>query len=160
MIPRRARNVPIARERRDRQYACMADRDDVLAIEEHWPVALRDRDTTWLRDHTTEGLVVIEADGSLMDRETYLHHREYENDTIIAGSNIAERVEVIGDAAIVINRAHFLTQDSSGQQTEMLIRGSGLYVRSDGQWRVAAMHLSECSGNRAGWGENLIEVAR
>jgi ketosteroid isomerase-like protein len=152
--------VPIARTCRDRHYACVPDKNDVLAIEEHWPVALRERDTAWLRDHTTEGLAVIEADGSLMDRETYLKHRELENDTIVAGSNIAESVEVIGDAAIVINRAHFLTQDSSGRRTEMLIRGSNLYVRSDGRWRIAAMHLSECSGNRAGWGEDLIDVAK
>ena len=101
---------------------------------------------------------MTQPDGSLLDREAYLAHREFENDTITEGVNVAERVEVVGDAAVVINRGQFLTESAVGVRSEMLIRGTTVYLRSDDGWRAAAMHLSEHSGSREAWGENLIEI--
>jgi len=60
--------------------------DEMIAVEEHWPVAMQDRDRAWLRAHTTEDLVCVQPDG-LLDRMAYVDHRVEQNDTIIDGCN-------------------------------------------------------------------------
>ena len=89
--------------------------DEMIAVEEHWPVAMQDRDRAWLLAHTTEGLVCIQPDG-LLDRMGYIDHRVEENDTIIDGRNTVVRAEVVGDVGYTVNRAHFLAEDAGGRR--------------------------------------------
>jgi ketosteroid isomerase-like protein len=136
----------------------VGDIEDVMAIEEHWPVALQARDRDWLLAHTTAGFLCIEPEG-VLDRDAYLDDRVHHNEKIVDGRNVAEHVEVLGDAAVVVNRAHFIVEDADRRRRELRVRGSGLYVRIDRRWRVALMHLSEYPSD-AGWGDPLIDAGR
>lgn len=94
-----------------------------MAIEEHWPVALEERDRAWLLDHTTQQFLCIEPDG-VLDRDEYIDHRVVDNDTIVDGRNAVVRAEVRGDTGVIVNRAHFLAEDDEGERREIRILGS------------------------------------
>ncbi|HVM09299.1 MAG TPA: hypothetical protein VM345_12600 [Acidimicrobiales bacterium] len=120
----------------------MASVDDMIAVEEHWPVAMQHRDRGWLVAHTTEEMVCIQPD-RVLDRPSYLDHRVKENDAIIRGRNTIVRAEAFGDVGYTVNRAHFLVEDAVGNRREVRILGSAVYVWQDGTWKVAVMHITE-----------------
>jgi ketosteroid isomerase-like protein len=120
----------------------VSDADEVRAIEEHWPVALAQRDRAGLLDHVTDGFVCIEPDGTVLDRDAYLDQRVIENEVIVDAQNAAVHLEVIGDAATVVNRGRFVVEGVDGALAEVTVLGSGVYLRVDGAWRAALMHLT------------------
>ena len=134
----------------------MRSLDEMIAVEEHWPIAMQDRDRTWLLAHTTEGLVCIQPDG-MLERMGYVDHRVEENDTIIDGRNTVVRAEVIGDAGYTVNRAHFLAEDAVGGRREIRVVGSTVYRWEDDTWKVAVMHITQVPNEAANW-EPLIEL--
>jgi ketosteroid isomerase-like protein len=132
----------------------MSDLDDIRAIEEHWPTALRERDRAWLEAHTTEDFLCIDHDG-LTRRSDYIDQRVEENDPILSGRNIVEHLELLGDTAVLVNRAEFLIDAGAGQTRTVRILGSNVYRKVDGSWRGALLHLSEHDAG-PGWGEPLL----
>ena len=130
--------------------------DEMIAVEEHWPVAMQDRDRAWLLTHTTESLVCIQPDG-LLDRMGYIDHRVEENDPIIDGRNTVVRAEVVGDVGYIVNRAHFLAEDAGGRRREIRILGSTVYRWEDDTWKVAIMHITQVPNDATNWAP-LIEL--
>lgn len=130
--------------------------DEMIAVEEHWPIAMQDRDRAWLLGHTTADLVCIQPDG-LLDRMGYIDHRVEENDKIIDGRNTVVRAEVVGDVGYTVNRAHFLSEDADGRRREIRILGSTVYRWEDDDWKVAVMHITQVSNDARHW-TPLIEL--
>jgi ketosteroid isomerase-like protein len=130
--------------------------DEMIAVEEHWPVAMQDRDRAWLLAHTTEDLVCIQPDG-LLERMGYVDHRVEDNDTIIDGRNTVVRAEVAGDVGYTVNRAHFLAEDAGGRRREIRVLGSTVYRWEDDTWKVAIMHITQVPNDATNWAP-LIEL--
>lgn len=128
----------------------------MIAVEEHWPAAMQDRDRAWLLAHTTEDLICVQPDG-LLDRMAYVDHRVEENDTIIDGCNTVVRAEVVGELGYTVNRAHFVAEDAGGSRREIRILGSAVYVWEDDTWKVAVMHITQVPNDAPSW-EPLIEL--
>ena len=131
--------------------------DEMSAVEEHWPIAMQNRDRAWLLAHTTETLLCIQPDG-LLDRRTYIDHRVEENDTILEGINTVVRAEVIGDVGYTVNRGHFVAEDAAGRRREIRILGSSVYHWENDTWKVAVMHLTQVPNDAPNWAP-LIEPA-
>ncbi len=134
----------------------MSDLEAIQAVEEYWPTALANRDRAWLEAHTTEDFVCIDSNG-MMDRARYVDHRSTENETIIEGRNVVELLELVGDTALLVNRAEFLVEGSEGGRRTVRVLGSNVYRRVGATWRVALLHLSEHSPG-PGWGEPLLDT--
>lgn len=134
----------------------MGTLDEMIAVEEHWPQAMQDRDRAWLLAHIREDLLCVQPDG-LLDRTAYLSHRMEQNDTIVDGRSKVMRAEVIGGLGYVVNRAHFVFEDATGGQRELRIHGSAVYAWADATWKVVVMHLTQVPNDALDW-EPLIDV--
>jgi ketosteroid isomerase-like protein len=130
--------------------------DEMIAVEEHWPVAMQNRDRAWLLAHTTRSMVCIQPDG-LLERMGYVEHRVEANDTIIDGRNTVVRAEVVGDVGYTVNRAHFLAEEADGGRREIRVLGSTVYRWEDDTWKVEAMHITQVPNDAVNW-EPLIEL--
>ena len=130
--------------------------DELMAVEEHWPIAMQDRDRSWLLAHTTEGMVCIQPDG-LLERISYVDHRVEDNDAIIDGRNKVVRAEVVGELGYTVNRAHFVAEDASGRPREIRVLGSTVYRWEDDTWKVVVMHLTQVPNDVPNW-VPLIEL--
>ena len=114
----------------------------VLAAMEQYKQAILDRDTAELAGIWTENYTVINPQGGLVTREERLANLGSGNTNVQVIDNEREiTVRLFGDAAVVQNLST-LRGTFSGQPTDTDLRGTFVWVRRGGRWRLATNQLT------------------
>ena len=114
----------------------------VLAAMEQYKQAILDRDTAELAGIWTENYTFINPQGALVTREERLANLGSGNTNVQVIDNEREiTVRLYGDAAIVQNLST-LRGTFSGAPTDTDLRGTFVWVRRDGRWRLVTNQLT------------------
>ena len=114
----------------------------VLAAMEQYKQAILDRDTAELAGIWTENYTFINPQGGLVTREERLANLGSGNTNVQVIDNEREiTVRLYGDAAIVQNLST-LRGTFSGAPTDTDLRGTFVWVRRDGRWRLVTNQLT------------------
>jgi ketosteroid isomerase-like protein len=114
----------------------------VLAAMEQYKQAILDRDTAELAGIWTENYTFINPQGALVTREERLANLGSGNTNVQIIDNEREiTVRLYGDAAIVQNLST-LRGTFSGAPTDTDLRGTFVWVRRDGRWRLVTNQLT------------------
>ena len=114
----------------------------VLAAMEAFKQAILDRDTSELARIWTEDYSFINPQGGLVSREERLANLGSGSTNVQVIENEREiTVRLYGDAAIVQNLST-LRGSFSGQPTDTDLRGTFVWVRRDGRWRLVTNQLT------------------
>ena len=117
----------------------------VLAAMEQYKQAILDRDTAALAGIWTDNYTFINPQGALVTRAERLANIGSGNTNVQVIDNEREiTVRLFGDAAIVQNLST-LHGTFSGQPTDTDLRGSFVWVRRNGRWRLATNQLTAVS---------------
>ena len=114
----------------------------VLAAMEEYKQAILDSDTDALGRIWTEDYTFINPQGSIVTREQRLENiGSGSTDVQIIDDEREITVRLYGDAAIVQNLST-LHGTFSGQPTDTDLRGTFVWVRRNGRWRLATNQLT------------------
>jgi uncharacterized protein (TIGR02246 family) len=114
----------------------------VLAAMEEYKEAILDSDTAALARIWTDDYTFINPQGALVTREQRLANIGSGSTTVQVIDDEREiTVRLFGDAAIVQNLST-LHGTFSGQPTDTDLRGTFVWVRRDGRWRLATNQLT------------------
>ncbi|MFL5515511.1 MAG: nuclear transport factor 2 family protein [Gemmatimonadales bacterium] len=114
----------------------------VLAAMEEYKQAILDSDTAALARIWTDNYTFINPQGTLVTREQRLVNiGSGSTDVQIIDDEREVTVRLFGDAAIVQNLST-LHGTFSGQPTDTDLRGTFMWVRRDGRWRLATNQLT------------------
>ena len=114
----------------------------VLAAMEEYKQAILDSDTAALGRIWIEGYTLINPQGLIVTREQRLVNiGSGSTDVQIIDDEREITVRLYGDAAIVQNLST-LHGTFSGQPTDTDLRGTFVWVRRDGRWRLATNQLT------------------
>ena len=114
----------------------------VLAAMEQYKQAILDRDTAECARTWTENYTFINPQGVLVTREERLANLGSGNTNVQIIDNEREiTVRLYGDAAIVQNLST-LRGTFSGAPTDTDLRGTFVWVRRDGRWRLVTNQLT------------------
>jgi ketosteroid isomerase-like protein len=114
----------------------------VLAAMEQYKQAILDRDTAELARTWTENYTLINPQGLLVTREQRLANLGSGSTNVEVIENEREiTVRLYGDAAIVQNLST-LRGSFSGAPTDTDLRGTFVWVRRDGRWRLVTNQLT------------------
>jgi ketosteroid isomerase-like protein len=114
----------------------------VLAAMEQYKQAILDSDTAELADIWSENYTLINPQGLLVTREERLANIGSGNTNVQIIDNEREiTVRLYGDAAIVQNLST-LRGTFSGAPTDTDLRGTFVWVRRDGRWRLVTNQLT------------------
>jgi len=114
----------------------------VLAAMEEYKQAILDSDTAALGRIWTENYSFINPQGSIVTREQRLENiGSGSTDVQIIDDEREITVRLFGDAAIVQNLST-LHGTFSGQPTDTDLRGTFVWVRRNGHWRLATNQLT------------------
>jgi ketosteroid isomerase-like protein len=114
----------------------------VLAAMEQYKQAILDRDTAELAGIWTENYTLINPQGGLVTREERLANLGSGSTNVQIIDNEREiTVRLYGDAAIVQNLST-LRGTFSGAPTDTDLRGTFVWVRRDGRWRLVTNQLT------------------
>jgi len=114
----------------------------VLAAMEEYKQAILDSDTAALGRIWTENYTLINPQGLLVTREQRLANiGSGSTDVQIIDDEREITMRLFGDAAIVQNLST-LHGTFSGQPTDTDLRGTFVWVRRDGRWRLATNQLT------------------
>ena len=114
----------------------------VLAAMEQYKQAILDRDTAELAGIWTENYTFINPQGSIVTRAQRLENiGSGSTDVQIIDDEREITVRLFGDAAIVQNLST-LHGTFSGQPTDTDLRGTFVWVRRNGRWRLATNELT------------------
>ena len=114
----------------------------VLAAMEQYKQAILDSDTAELAGIWTENYTLINPQGALVTREERLANIGSGSTNVQIIDNEREiTVRLYGDAAIVQNLST-LRGSFSGAPTDTDLRGTFVWVRRDGRWRLVTNQLT------------------
>ena len=114
----------------------------VLTAMEAYKQAILDRDTAELAQSWTENYTFINPQGGLVTREERLANLGSGSTNVQVIDNEREiTVRLFGDAAVVQNLST-LRGTFSGQPTDTDLRGTFVWVRRDGRWRLVTNQLT------------------
>jgi ketosteroid isomerase-like protein len=114
----------------------------VLVAMEQYKQAILDRDTAELAEIWTESYTFINPQGALVTREERLANLGSGNTNVQVIDNEREiTVRLYGDAAIVQNLST-LRGTFSGAPTDTDLRGTFVWVRRVGRWRLVTNQLT------------------
>ena len=114
----------------------------VLAAMEVYKQAILDRDTAALARIWTENYTFINPQGGLVTREQRLANLGSGNTNVqVIDAEREITVRLFGDAAVVQNLST-LRGSFSGQPTDTDLRGTFVWVRRDGRWRLVTNQLT------------------
>ena len=114
----------------------------VLAAMEEYKQAILDGDTAALGRIWTENYTFINPQGAIVSREQRLENiGSGSTDVQIIDDEREITVRLFGDAAIVQNLST-LHGTFSGQPTDTDLRGTFVWVRRNGRWRLATNELT------------------
>ncbi len=117
----------------------------VLAAMENYKQAILDRDTAELARIWTENYTLINPQGGLVTREERLANLGSGNTNVQVIDNEREiTVRLFGDAAIVQNLST-LRGTFSGAPTDTDLRGTFVWVRRNGGWKLVTNQLTPVS---------------
>ncbi|GAA5513065.1 hypothetical protein Dcar01_01791 [Deinococcus carri] len=125
------------------------EQQQIIDLTLRWTEAERHGDTATLSTLLTDDFVNIGPAGFLLDKTQWLERYQSGNFQYTALAWQEPQVRVYGDAAIVtgtqVQEATYQGQPSNGQ-----FRGTQVYVRQGGQWKLAGMQLSPIAPRPAG----------
>lgn len=116
------------------------DRSDVTILEglnQEYIDAFMNADVEWYRQHLSEDFVVIESDGSVLNKEEFLINTERGPDVIDYNLQ-AVSVRIYGDVALV--RATGLWIGHNGLKG--MSRYIDVYVKSEAGWKVVSAQIT------------------
>jgi ketosteroid isomerase-like protein len=117
----------------------------VLAAMENFKQAILERDTAELGRIWTENYTFINPQGGLVTREQRLSNLGSGNTNVQIIEDEREiTVRLFGNAAVVQNLST-LRGSFSGQPTDTDLRGTFVWVRRDGRWRLVTNQLTPVS---------------
>ena len=119
--------------------------DEVLAAMEQYKQAILDSDTAALARIWTEHYTLINPQGALVTRaERLVNIGSGSTDVQVIDNEREITVRLFGDAAIVQNLST-LHGTFSGQPTDTDLRGTFVWVRRNGRWRLVTNQLTAVS---------------
>ncbi len=115
--------------------------DKLRALAHDWAAAEVRGDTALLQNTLTDDFVGVGPLGFMLSKEDWLQRHDSGDMKYDALDLDDMRVRVYGDAAVMVcrqtQRAKYRGQDAPGQFRETLI-----WVRQQGRWLLAGLHLS------------------
>lgn len=116
------------------------DRSDITALEglnQEYIDAFMNADVEWYRQHLSEDFLVIESDGSVLNKEEFLTNTERGPDVI--DYNLQEvSVRIYGDVALVRATGLWTRQDGSKGRSRYI----DVYVKSEAAWKVVSAQIT------------------
>ncbi|WP_163510575.1 nuclear transport factor 2 family protein [Fodinicola acaciae] len=118
-----------------------ATEQQIRDLGERWATAEQSGDTATLASLVVDDFTLVGPLGFILDRDQWLHR--YESGGLTTEKLVWDEVAVrdYGDTAVAIGRH---TQEASfqGNRADAAFRGTHIYLRRDGQWLLAGIHLS------------------
>lgn len=123
-----------------------ADSHQIESLEQDWIHALTKSDTVVLEKLMAEDFLAISANGTLSDKQQYLH-RVSDGINRFASIDIMDmKVRVQPSAAVVVSQVRMLGQ-LDGHPVNGVFRYTKVYGRtSNGQWHVLNLEATRVSG--------------
>jgi ketosteroid isomerase-like protein len=115
--------------------------DQLQELGQEWAAAELRGDTTFLGRTLTDDFVGVGPRGFLLTKEQWL--ARYASGDLRFDSFTFDEVQtrVYGDAAVLIGRQS-QTGTHRGQDVKAQLRATLIFVKQDGSWRLAGVHLS------------------
>jgi ketosteroid isomerase-like protein len=116
----------------------------ILTLESKWTAAEQHADTAALDQIAAADFRLVGPFGFVLDKSQWLDR--YVTGGLVTSSLDWSDVEVrdLGDAAISIGK-HTQTATYQGHPADGQFRATHVFVRKDGRWQLASMHLSQAA---------------
>ena len=114
-----------------------ADEKRILALEDAWGRALKEKDRRTLERIVAPGFTFIEPDGSVRDRESYLQDRSNDPVEIASFEGSDLRVKVFGETALVTG-VSTIDETREGKRYRFSLRWKELWRKNPVGWQVVA----------------------
>ncbi len=126
------------------------DSHQIEGLEEQWREAMLTNDSSIIDRLTTDDFLSITANGTLSDKQEYLHRiSSHVNDFSTIELQVL-KVRLQPGSAIATSQAHVVGK-LDGRQVDAIFRYTKVYNRSpNGLWRVANFEVTRVSGNDTG----------
>jgi ketosteroid isomerase-like protein len=108
---------------------------------QRWAAAEQAGDTSALAGMVVDDFTLVGPLGFILNREQWL--QRYETGGLVTEKLVWDEVVVrdYGDTAVAIGR-HSQEASFQGNRADGNFRGTHIYLRRDGQWLLAGIHLS------------------
>ena len=114
-----------------------SDEQTLMRLNQEYVDAFMNADVEWYREHLAEDFVVIESDGSLLNREQFLRNT-------VKGPDVADYklhevdIRIYGSAALVRASGVWTRADGSMGMS----RYTDVYVRQNGGWKTVSAQIT------------------
>ena len=120
-------------------------REALIALERGWNDAFYRRDADFIAGLLADEFVATYDDGSRGDKARELELVAAFDQQVLSAVQDDFRVAVYGDTAVVWFTLH-LVGIRQGQEAELTLRYTDVWVRRDGGWRCVSTHSTRVSG--------------
>jgi Domain of unknown function (DUF4440) len=115
-------------------------REEIVLLNEAYIGAILTGDVGWFRRHLADDFVCIESDGSVLDRETFLHHTAEPGDL---ATYALEEVDVRFYGCVALVRATGAWTTKTGKRG--LSRYVDVYALQDAGWLAVSAQVTRPS---------------
>ena len=116
------------------------DEQTLMRLNQEYVDAFMNADVDWYRAHLADEFVVIESDGSILNKEQFLRNT-------VKGPDVADyklhevNVRIYGTAALVRATGVWMRDDGSMGMS----RYTDVYVRENGDWKTVSAQITRTS---------------
>jgi ketosteroid isomerase-like protein len=117
-----------------------SDEQTLTRLNQEYVDAFINADVDWYREHLADEFVVIESDGSVLNKEQFLRNT-------VKGPDVAEyklhevNIRIYGSAALVRATGVWTREDGSMGMS----RYTDVYVRQNGDWKTVSAQITRTS---------------
>lgn len=118
----------------------VADEQALMQLNQEYVDAFMNADVDWYREHLADEFVVIESDGSLLNKEQFLRNT-------VKGPDVADyklhevAIRVYGSVALVRATGIWTREDGSMGMS----RYTDVYVQQNGGWKTVSAQITRTS---------------
>lgn len=124
---------------------------EIVALEEQWRDALLKNDATIIDKMTTDDFLSITSNGTLSDKQQYLHRISSHVNEFSTFDLQVLKVRLQPGSAIATSETHVIGK-LDGHPVDGIFRYTKVYTRSaNGIWRVANFEVTRVSAGGAGY---------
>jgi len=118
----------------------MSDQSTLEKLNEQYIAAFMNSDVEWYRQHLAEDFVVIESDGTVLQKPAFLEQTARGPD--VAEYNLDQvNIRFYGDVALVQATGLFTRKDGA----KGLSRYTDIYSRQNGDWKCVSAQITRAS---------------